>query len=126
MKLTDLYPQFITYGERTITEDDLNPTPYQQKFMTHVDLLAEAQGLQFGCPKCFEKNGGMIGTHLIDVTFRDRGVSDNLGSHNTEGAPSRWAVSGTGYADLTIQPSVLVQGACGWHGFITNGEIISC
>ena len=115
MKLTDLEPQFMRYE----TSD--------HEYLRHVDSLAEAQSVQFLCPVCFVKNNAPVGTHLIEVSFSDRGVLDHQGSHNREGAPSRWTVSGTGYADLTTLPSILVdpaEPACaGWHGYITNGEV---
>ncbi len=122
-RVLDLEPEFGIYGERTVTEDPLNPTPYVQRYFQHVDTLAEAQGVWMLCPLCYQNKGGPIGVHYIDVTFADRGVPDHLGAHNLEGKPTRWAVSGTGYADLTTLPSIQLQGgACQWHGYITNGE----
>jgi hypothetical protein len=116
MKLTDLEPQFMRY----VTNESGN-------YLHHVETVAEAQGIQFLCPVCFVKNGGNVGTHGIEVSFADRGVQDHQGSHNREGKPSRWNVSGTGYTDLTTTPSILIdpaKPACdGWHGYITNGEV---
>lgn len=83
---------------------------------TIVPTLAEAQGIFFGCPKC-------NGTHIVEVTFRNRGVPDHLGTHNKKGEAVRWEVSGAGVSDLTTQPSILIEGGCEWHGFVTNGEI---
>lgn len=115
MKLTDLEPQFIRYE----TSD--------HEYLRHVDTLTEAQGIQFLCPVCFVKNSGPIGTHAIEVSFSGRGVADHQGSHNREGKPSRWSVNGTGYDNLSTQPSILIDPAlpacAGWHGFITNGEV---
>jgi hypothetical protein len=38
--------------------------------------------------------------------------------------PGRWTVSGTGLADLTLAPSIHLSGpGCGWHGFVTAGEV---
>jgi hypothetical protein len=91
-----------------------------------VDTLAEAQGIWFLCPKCFAANGGAVGTHAIDVSFAGRGVADNQGSHGRDGQPTRWAVSGTGFEDLTLSPSIDLAGrdgkGCCWHGFVTHGE----
>lgn len=106
MKLTELDPQFITYRDT--------------RWLHHVDTAAEAQGIIFLCPACFAKNAGPVGTHAIEVSFNNRGVSPGQGSHNSQGQPSRWNVSGTGYADLTLTPSILID--C-WHGFVTNGEV---
>jgi hypothetical protein len=115
MKLVHLEPQFIQYFEEGVAQ-----------YLRHVPDLGHAQGVQFLCPVCFVRNGGAVGTHLIEVTFAGKGVKDHLGSHNNKGKPSRWTASGTGYADLTLKPSILIdpaKPACdGWHGFVTNGE----
>lgn len=119
MKLLDLEPQFVTFHESANGST-------QRRYERYVLTLAEAQGVFFGCPTCFVKNGNsMAGTHGIVVAFRDRGVPDHLGSHDRRGKPTRWAVSGTGYEDLTLSPSIDISesGAGEWHGHITNGEI---
>jgi hypothetical protein len=80
-----------------------------------VDSLAEASSITFKCPKC--------GGHRVSVTFAGRGVPDHLGSQNDQGQPSRWDATGTWLADLTLRPSIWLNGAgCGWHGFVTNGD----
>lgn len=115
MKLIELEPQFLRYE----TSD--------HEFLRATDSLADAQGIRFLCPVCFIKNSGPVGTHGIEVSFAGRGVKDNQGSHNREGKPSRWNVTGTDYGDLTTQPSILIDPAppacAGWHGFITSGEV---
>ena len=110
MRLTELEPQFVRHA------------PGQ---MIHVAMLVEAQGLWMLCPTCFAKNNGPVGTHGLIVTFRDRGVPDALGSHGKNGVPSRWTVTGTGYDDLTLSPSIDISkdGDGEWHGYIINGEI---
>lgn len=80
-----------------------------------VPTLAEAQSLWTTCPVCR--------THGLRISLHGRGLLDHQGSHNREGRPSRWHASGTGLADLTLQPSV----DCGcWHGYITAGEVTKC
>lgn len=32
-------------------------------------------------------------------------------------------MTGSDYSDLTLTPSILL--GCGWHGFITSGEVIT-
>jgi Family of unknown function (DUF6527) len=78
---------------------------------------AQAQGVIFLCPACFAKNNGPVGTESVLCWFRGRGVPDNA-----EPGPGRWAVTGGGFRDLTLTPSVNVQNGH-WHGFITNGEM---
>lgn len=113
MRLTELEPKFIRYEGRNIKH--------------HLPSTTGAQGVMFLCPACFVKNKGAVGTHLIEVSFADRGVTDDQGSVNREGKPSRWSVSGTSYDNLTLTPSILIDpaGECcpGWHGFVTSGEV---
>ena len=105
MKLIELEPQFLRFTS----------TGY-----AYVDTLDEAQGIKFLCPKCFERNGGAVGTHIIVVWFNGRDV-------DAAAVPTpRWGVAGTGHADLTITPSISLESVdkigCQWHGFVTNGE----
>lgn len=109
VKLTELEPQFVKHTEREGSRIDV-----------HVDKLEDADGMFMLCPACFKKNGGPVGTHGLIVTFKDRGVPDTLGSKGSQGNATRWSVSGTGYDDLTTDPSIDV--GC-WHGYIRGGEI---
>jgi hypothetical protein len=130
MKLTELEPEFHRYESRGesigIQQQDgtvLGAVKATQ-YLVPVERLEDAQGIMFLCPVCFQKNGGNVGTHSVDVTFRDRGATDEQGSHNNEGKPSRWEVSGSGFADLTTNPSIHLAGpGCGWHGWIKNGDV---
>ncbi len=111
MRLLDLEPRFVRYYAQV-----MNDVP-----------LIEAQGLLFLCPKCFAENNGPVGTHRISVTFEGRGATDEQGSHDKDGKPSRWGVTGTGFDDLTLHPSIHLtnkadeHAGCGWHGFVKNG-----
>lgn len=131
MQLIDLSPQFIRYGSRVetwqVVDGDHNTWRERgcpckdvtgpREYKVHVATLVEAQGIFFDCPICKDKQA-----HSVEVTFRDRGVPDNLGTHNKDGVPVRWAVTGNDFSDLSTQPSILLQGGCGWHGYITNGN----
>lgn len=89
--------------------------------------LATAQGILFDCPICKAER-----SHSILVWFRGRSVPDEaepgaarpVGHEKSpEGRRAqRWDVSGTNFEDLTIKPSIALEGGCAWHGFITNGE----
>jgi hypothetical protein len=83
--------------------------------------FAEAQGIRFLCPKCFEANGGAAGTHSVLCWFADKGVPADKSP-----GPARWPATGTGVEDITLTPSVLLLGGCGWHGWIKNGVVTSC
>jgi hypothetical protein len=100
-----------------------------------------AQGLMFQCPKCAE--GKEAGEELDDVTGEMRGF--RRGAHpilcwfrNPRNAPAapddvapvpgRWWMEGTSIDDVSfvqgnppITNSVLLQGGCNWHGYVTNG-----
>ena len=108
MKLADLNPRFLKIEDAS--------------HWRQVDSLAEAQGVEFLCPKCFAANNGPVGTHIVVCWFNGRGVSNEV-----RPGPGRWNPSGTGYDDLSFVPpgatSVLLTGGCGWHGFIENGEV---
>jgi hypothetical protein len=109
MRLSELEPEWLREGDSRVTMrrmDDATP--------------ATAQGLLFLCPVCFKKNNGPVGTHSIIVWFKDRGVAADR-----EPLPGCWAVTGTSFDDLTLQPSIDIsenQPGEG-HGFITNGLI---
>lgn len=116
MRLVDLDPHFLRY----------EPSD-GRVFHRFVDSLAEAQGIEFLCPKCFVTNGGSAGTHHVICWSRSRGVPEDA----TPG-PGRRKMEGTGLADLTLNGdapggggarSVLLLGGCEWHGFVTNGAV---
>jgi hypothetical protein len=116
MRLVDLDPRFLRYERDG-----------QHVYHRKVETMAEAQGVMFLCPKCFESNGGRRGTHMVVCWSEERGTPLEA----TPG-PGRWALRGTGFHDLTLDGylgrsrSVALMGGCAWHGFITNGEATSC
>lgn len=127
MKLRELEARFVRREvvERTWTrrlEDGTTEEVTGPREIYHlVDNLSEAEGVQFLCPLCFEKNNGSIGTHYVLCWFVGK-VPDE-----TEPKPGRWNPSGTGLDDLTFVPpgavSVQLLGeCCGWHGHVANGE----
>lgn len=132
IKLTELNPQFVRYmlgiapdyHGRHLPDGSIQWGGFPTEEVHNVDTLAEAQGIWFLCPVCFTKNGGAIGTHSVDVTFEGRGATEKQGSHDHTGKPSRWNVSGTGYDDLVLTPSILLTPpGCGWHGFIGSSGV---
>lgn len=108
MKLTDLNPQFCNAGGEGISNADGSPAP-----------LRVGIGVMFTCPcgKCDDM-------HDCYVSFTnpiDGGAPVNDG-HAT------WQRTGDTFDTLTLTPSILrnpEKGGCGWHGFITNGEVIT-
>jgi len=129
MRLVDLEPEWLTYGReiRTWTrrkedgtdEEVTGPSVYHRK----VDSIQAAQGVFFLCPKCYSTNHGPVGTHGVICWSRSRGVPDDAVP-----GPGRWLLEGNGFEDLTLNGdggsrSVLLTAGCGWHGFVTNGEV---
>lgn len=115
MRLLDLEPQFLHV-------DVAEPGKLYK-----VGSLAEANGIRFQCPKCLaEKNSH--GVHSVVCLTPAVPPEFGLG-------PGRWPMQGTGYEDLTLTPSVWLNQShcgnctcklgeyCGWHGFITNGQV---
>lgn len=92
LRLAELDPTFFVY--RLDPEDDAT-------YLTPVNAIADAVGVQFDCP-CGDG-------HRLLIPFKGR-MPDGKG----------WAVTGTNFDNLTLQPSV--DAKC-WHGWVRNGEI---
>lgn len=142
MKLIELEPRFVRYvvTPNVPTEVAVDPSNYpaggtktvlrDQVTYETTTKMRKAQGVQFLCPKCFVANGGKVGTHLILCWSRSRGVPDSA-----QPGPGRWTLEGTGFDDLTLNGDspagpgtgarsvLLTGGGCGWHGFVTKGEV---
>ena len=93
-----------------------------KKIWKIVDNFADAQGVMFLCPTCFQKNKGPVGTHSILCWSRSRGVPDGVSP-----GPGRWTFHGTGIDNLTllgdpVGTAASVNAGC-WHGFVRDGKI---
>ena len=85
---------------------------------------AEASGIEFLCPLCFESKGENHSVICWDGT-----VPGYFGP-----APGRWDRQGDGFEDLTLvgagdqSDSVLLttKGGCQAHLFVRGGEIVFC
>jgi hypothetical protein len=101
MKLIDLDPRWVGAGGEGIRDKDGNPIRERH-----------GVGVGFDCP-CG------CGTRSF-IPFEnplDGGppVGDVKNPH--------WRRSGETFETLTLTPSIQRVGGCGWHGFITNGEV---
>lgn len=86
-----------------------------------VGTLAEADGVEFLCPKCYQANSGPIGTHAV-ICWAPQVPQD------TAPFGGRWEMHGTGLYDLTLvagSSSVLIKGGCNAHFFVRKGQIES-
>src|ERR1700761_9680582 len=136
--LRQLEAQFLRYEERIETRDRLKGECWRveghqhtsdcfesytgpQAYFVPVDTLAEAHGVEFDCPK---GAGDPKVAHGVICWSRSRGTPEHA-----EPGPGRWKMDGTSLDDLTLNAdppsgarSVLLNGGCGWHGFVTDGK----
>lgn len=116
MTLTDLEPQFLRWTPENW------PNAEGQKTYADVHTLAEANGIEFVCPKCLRDNGmKRPGVHSIICWSPGVPQKEDLVG------PGRWQMVGTGYDDLTLvasSSSVFLTSGCHAHFFIRYGEII--
>lgn len=104
MKLTDLNPSWTSEGGPGITRDG-QPVPERR-----------GVGIIIDCP-C----GNRDEDHRLFIPFAVA-LDGSPGSYGEKG----WQRTGDTFETLTLRPSVLRVGGCKWHGFITNGEAVSC
>jgi len=111
MKLIDLNPRFLNSGGPGVSRKNAAGDWEEAPLITGV-------GVALDCP-C-----GVCGDELY-VPFS---VALD-GTPRSEGSHPGWEREGDTFEILTLKPSVLrIQstGNCGWHGFITNGDVVTC
>lgn len=110
MKLTDLNLRWVGAGGTGISHADGSP-------------VEERHGvcISFDCP-C----GGKCGSDKWNnrVFLHIQNPVDGK-PYESGGAPY-WERSGEDFATISLSPSIRRMSDCGWHGFVTNGEIIHC
>lgn len=123
MKLNELAAHFTKYEERPVDqtsweETNRNPNLVDRLFL-RVETMAEADGVRFQCPKC--KAAGSY-AHPVFIGFRGKAAPGTYGN-NRDGVPVLWDVAGgSSLNDLSLTPSIQIQGGCDWHGFLgSNG-----
>jgi len=109
MKLTELNPRFIGSGGKNVFNTDGSPSE-----------LREGVALVFNCP-CGKEH---------EEHNKECVVMFNNPLDGGKPYPNHiyWQRTGETFENLTLTPSILrskERGGCGWHGFITNGEIIT-
>jgi hypothetical protein len=104
MKLTDLNPEWCSSGGAGVTSTaDGSPIPLRERVAILLD-----------CPCGCE--------HRLHVPFAN--PPDGLGpTYPGYG----WHRAGDTFEDLSLTPSIqrVLPQRC-WHGFITNGEVLTC
>jgi len=120
MKLTELNPQWVGAGGEGIYNAD--GTKAQKR--TGV-------GISFYCP-CPDCTSKRIGNEDHDFYYRVFVAFENP----VDGGPAhdprpnqQWKRVGEDFAALTLTPSIqrhrIGEDGCTWHGYITNGEVIT-
>lgn len=125
MKLTELFPQFLKL--RVATDEEIAEYGWQGKkphwLLCPVDVLAEADGIRFTDPLWASAHPGQDGYEFggtVHVAFAGHDP-EGIISMDCDGKPSKWAISGSGYIDLRLTPSIFVNAKGdppGWHGFV--------
>lgn len=137
MRLVDLHPQLLGSGGEGVSRQTGRPCPsctggVQPECATchgtgreyEPAPRREGVGVIFDCP-CGNHDEG----HQCYVPFAnplDGGPPTDPGGWHGSGG---WQRTGDTFDTLTLTPSIYRRedlGGCGWHGFITNGEVTSC
>lgn len=103
MKLTELNPRWVSYGGEGHFDRDRNPIPFR-----------DGVGVSFDCPCGCPQRCYVDFANPLD------------GGPPIGDAQSAWQNTGGSFETLTLRPSLLRPrdaGLCGWHGFITHGEV---
>ena len=120
MRLSDLNPRWVGAGGEGVWDKDGNPVPERH-----------GVGVSFDCPcvSCTAQRTGDLDRYFhLRVYVGFRNALDGGTPHDPrEGA--QWERTGDTFDTLTLRPSILSmkeKGGCGWHGFVTNGDVTSC
>ncbi len=101
MRLVELNPQFVQSGGEGISNADGSPVPARP-----------GVGLTFDCPCGCNERCYTPFANPFD------------GGPPVEPNRPCWHRTGETFDTMTLTPSILRVGGCGWHGFITNGEAV--
>jgi len=131
MRLSELNPQWMGAGGEGISQPGTEPCPKCQggDGMTECRTChgtgkayvpsPERQGIGvlLDCP-CGNTDEG----HQLYVPFAN---PLDGGPPMQTGKNKGWQRTGETFETLTLTPSILrIVPSCGWHGFITNGEVV--
>lgn len=101
-RLRDLNPTFYGAGGGGVMRADGSPVPERSGL-----------GLICDCPcGCGE---------LLAVPFRN--PIDGGPMETDASGRATWQRTGETFENLSLSPSILRVGGCGWHGFIENGQV---
>jgi len=101
-KLVELNPQWCSSGGEGVTRNG-QPVPERLQI-----------GVSFDCPCGCDSSCFIPFSNPLD------------GQPADEGFKTTWHRTGDTFETLTLHPSILRIGGCGWHGFIREGAILTC
>jgi hypothetical protein len=81
------------------------------------------QGITFRCPHCPPDTVVVLGVAFANPVDGGEPATDPLGPNDIIAVRPHWNRTGDTFETLTLTPSILFHGH--WHGFITNGEVIT-
>lgn len=103
MKLTELEPRWWrTGGEGVFNTKTGEPVPERR-----------GCGISFDCPCGCEDR--------VSVPFTNPLDGGPNGYH-----PHGWQRTGEDFESLTLSPSIRRMDGCEWHGWVRDGEVITC
>lgn len=134
LKLIDLHPQFMGSGGEGVYQQTGKRCPQCPADAVNPNCSAcEGRGLEYALAPRREGVGVLLDCpcgrrdedHQLYVPFAnpvDGGAPLETGKNHG------WQRTGDTFETLTLTPSILRTPpyGCGWHGFITNGEVIQC
>jgi hypothetical protein len=78
------------------------------------------------CPTCTaQRTGNPDEDFYLRVFVSLANPLDGGPSHDPRPG-AQWRRTGDTFEALTLRPSILRTSACGWHGFVTEGEVLTC
>jgi hypothetical protein len=104
MRLIDLDPKWLGAGGPDISDGSGNPVPERS-----------GVGVMLDCPCGCDSPLYVPFANPLD------------GGPSLE--PRGWQRTGETFETLTLSPSILRsrdKGGCGWHGFVTDGQVSTC
>ena len=110
MKLTELNPSWTGHGGEGMLDKDRKPIPFRGQI-----------GVAFDCP-CGTHGEEDYGCCRVFVAFEN----PPDGGPPLIGGGLKWKREGDTFETMTLQPSILRKTGCGWHGFVTDGNVTTC
>lgn len=116
MRLTELDPRWVGAGGEGVYNQAPDGTliPATER---------HGVGITFICPCGTHPRDAEYDTDRCCILFNN--PLDGGGKFDATAEGHYWTRVGETFEALTLTPSIQRVGGCGWHGFITNGEMVT-